>query len=158
MDGEGQRSFPGLDQDLLELSARRRARAMLDFESRRPRRPIIEYPHRHDNWLLPHEDQIIEANPMSPEEAQALLANLYFDCPFDWSELDPWMSLKQTPAGRLYEEPVDVPLCCPFCLQTMRWMYWQNDTPPEALCGVGGFVEVCDRCSWWGRMDKRWIS
>lgn len=158
MRGEEQSSFPGFDEDLLERSAARRARARLDVESRRPRRPIIEYPHRHDNWLLPYEDQLIEANPMPPEEAQALLATLYFNCPFDWDELDPWMSRTKTPVDRIYEKPVDGPLCCPFCFQPMRWIYWQNNMPREALCGVGGYLEICDRCRWWGRMDTRWIS
>lgn len=159
MDLEGQPALDGLDDDLRSLSAERKALAAVDAAERIPPSPWVQHSHRHDNWLLPLVEQFIEANPMPRAEAEKTLARLCYNCPYDWSEVEPWLRRRNPRVGHDYLTlPEVTPLRCPFCLQPMRWIYWQNDVPSEGLCGTGGFVEVCVRCTWWARYDGRWMS
>lgn len=159
MDTEEQPSFAGLDDDLVALSAERRARAASDSAERIPPCPWLLDSPRHASWVLPLVEQYTEANTVSVPEAELTLTSICYQCPYDWSEIEPWLHRRNPRVGSDYlTVPEETPLRCPFCLQPMRWIYWENEVPPEGLCGTGGFVEVCDRCRWWGRYERRWMS
>jgi len=40
----------------------------------------------------------------------------------------------------------------------MKEVIWENNTPPELMCGRGGQEGICRPCQWWGRVEMRWMS
>lgn len=107
------------------------------------------------DWRRPTVAEFAKVNPMSLEETARALGCMGSSPPFAWREIDPWIGREGRRGMKCGSSPA---YRCPFCEQKMVWMYWENDTPPEALCGCGGPIEVCLGCRWWGRFQMCWLS
>ena len=131
-----------------------------EFEDDMPRTGVMDYLRqkqgiRRKDWRWPRSVQFVAVNPMTLEQAAQEILRMGRGCPFSWAEIAPWIGLEGRRGMKRGSGPT---YRCPFCARKMVWMYWQNDTPPEAMCGCGGPIEVCLGCRWWGRFERRWIS
>ncbi len=106
---------------------------------------------------LPDIPQFVKLNGLGLSDAKKALKDALSECPYDWDEISAW--LKKGKRSERSGHPPDYPSwVCPFCTNQMRWVYWENDAPPEWLCGRGGWVEICESCEWWGRYHWVWMS
>ncbi len=112
---------------------------------------------RNRKMAVPDLGVFCELNGIASSEAIESLKEVFRECPYRWAEIRPWLNRKRMPS-RADEAPATVAWVCPFCGKPMKWIYWENKTPPNLLCGRGGWVEICRTCKWWGRYEMRWMS
>ena len=109
------------------------------------------------DMIMPNVDLFATLNSTPILVAREALTRVFEECPYDWDEISPWIG--ESGASTWDDrKPNSTPWTCPLCAHPMRWIYWENNTLPEALCNRGGYVEICETCGWWGRFELVWMS
>lgn len=102
-------------------------------------------------WTIPSAEQLAEWNGTDAMSAATALDDMASDSPHRWTEIEPWLGRRLTVRQKAIVRPAEPAWICPTCGRAMRFVYWEQESPPAWLCARSGFVEVCRPCQWWGR-------
>lgn len=76
--------------------------------------------------------------------------------PFVWGEIQKVLDGSVVPIELVGDEPPEEQARqCRYCGRRTRWLLWRNDDDLwRAKCGVQGYIEVCESCRAWYRLES----